>query len=246
MSNRQLSQQVLNPTAAPANGKPSAIPLREQRLEQYRHVAEEGVQNNPFQVGLRMLCGQLCAHAGRSGGPLRSVGITSCHAAEGRTTIALHLAALAAESRKVSYLSANAPRGQVQQAMREALQWAAHHSNGNGRQVKSGVPGAIPTLATATPHASGRPAFDETSNLLQSLFAEFDLVVVDLPPLGVASVLEWAPLLDGVVLVVEAERVRWQTAAREIATLEQAGGQVLGTVINKRRDYIPQWLYHRL
>ena len=87
---------------------------------------------------------------------------------------------------------------------------------------------------------------EETRCLLQSLAAKFDLLIVDLSPLDVAGALEWATLLDGIVIVVEAERVRWQMAARSIAVLEQAGGNVLGTVINKRRDYVPQWLYHRI
>ena len=70
--------------------------------------------------------------------------------------------------------------------------------------------------------------------------------MLDLPPLDSTNVLDWAPLLDGVVLVIESERVRWQVAARGIELLEQAGSQVLGTVINKQQEYIPQWLYQRL
>jgi Mrp family chromosome partitioning ATPase len=64
--------------------------------------------------------------------------------------------------------------------------------------------------------------------------------------LDCTGVLDWAPLVDGVVLVVESERVRWQVAARGIELLEQAGTQVLGTVINKQREYIPEWLYQQL
>jgi protein-tyrosine kinase len=51
---------------------------------------------------------------------------------------------------------------------------------------------------------------------------------------------------DGIVLVVEAETTRGPVAQAAIETIERFGGKVLGIVFNKRRLYIPRWIYRRL
>jgi Mrp family chromosome partitioning ATPase len=52
--------------------------------------------------------------------------------------------------------------------------------------------------------------------------------------------------LDGVLLVVAAERVRWPVARRFVTSLQRAGGKPLGVVMNKQRRHIPDWLYRTL
>ena len=51
---------------------------------------------------------------------------------------------------------------------------------------------------------------------------------------------------DGVVVVMEAEATRGPVARATIETIERFGGKVLGLVFNKRRFYIPRWIYRRL
>jgi protein-tyrosine kinase len=75
----------------------------------------------------------------------------------------------------------------------------------------------------------------------------FDLIIVDAPPAtrfpdgpGIAS------QVDGVVLVVEAERTRWPVAQSVRDKIIKSGGNLIGIVFNKRRFYIPAWLYKRL
>ncbi len=81
----------------------------------------------------------------------------------------------------------------------------------------------------------------------ESLQNRFDLIIVDSPPatrfpdgLGMVS------SVDGVVLVVEAERTRWPVALNVKQKVLASGGKILGIVFNKRRYYIPRWLYKRL
>jgi protein-tyrosine kinase len=75
----------------------------------------------------------------------------------------------------------------------------------------------------------------------------FDLIIVDAPPasrfpdgLGIAS------QVDGVVLVVEAEKTRWPVARSARDKILKSGGNIIGIVFNKRKFYIPTWLYKRL
>jgi len=53
-----------------------------------------------------------------------------------------------------------------------------------------------------------------------------------------------APLVDGVVLVVEANRTRRDQIRFAERTIESAGGRILGHVLNKRTYAIPGW-FHR-
>jgi protein-tyrosine kinase len=102
---------------------------------------------------------------------------------------------------------------------------------------------------------AGRPAGSPTSILglaplkaaIEQFRARFDWVVVDGPPITVysdAAIL--APLVDGVVLVVEAEKTRWEVVSQAKRTLEESGGRILGAVLNRQRFHIPPALYGRL
>ena len=243
----RMSKQVSDKRALPNGEVPPLALVGVRKSERPKTPPTEATDDDPFHAGIRALFGQLCSCNSRAGGPLRSLGVTSCYRHEGKSTVAAHLAAVAVESRHVVYFDANAPRPLVHHAMQDV----ARRGIGpvNGAQLKSETlrqPRIVPTAVLPSRGNAGHPTIDETRDLLQALTGEFDLLIVDLPPLDAAGALEWAPLLDGTLLVVEAERVRWQVAARGIALLEQAGGHVLGTVINKRRDYIPPWLYRRL
>jgi capsular exopolysaccharide synthesis family protein len=99
---------------------------------------------------------------------------------------------------------------------------------------------------------SGRPAGSPSTILglpalkaaLEQFRARFDWVILDGPPVTVysdAAIL--APLVDGVVLVVEAERTRWEVASQAKRTIEESGGRILGAVLNRRRYHIPPALY---
>jgi hypothetical protein len=75
----------------------------------------------------------------------------------------------------------------------------------------------------------------------------FRYVLIDCPSLKEsADVLAIAPLVDGVLLIVEANR----TSKRQVTYLEQtvegAGGKILGHILNRRTYKIPSWLFRRL
>ena len=76
---------------------------------------------------------------------------------------------------------------------------------------------------------------------------QFDHVVIDAPPLDEApgsAVL--AGKVDGVILLVDAQRTRRKIALRAKQRIESAGGNVIGCVLNRRRYHLPRWLYDRL
>jgi protein-tyrosine kinase len=98
--------------------------------------------------------------------------------------------------------------------------------------------------STSTPEIFDSPRFE---SFWRELRDRFDLILIDSPPLTVSpDGLAIASRVDGVVMVLEAEKTRWQTAQNVKDNITKVGGNVLGIVLNKRRYYIPQVIYNLL
>jgi len=83
--------------------------------------------------------------------------------------------------------------------------------------------------------------------VLDQLRAHFDFVVFVLPPANVygdASIL--GPRLDAALIVIEADRTRIPEVERTRRNLERVGVKVVGSVLNRRRNYIPAFLEEML
>ena len=88
---------------------------------------------------------------------------------------------------------------------------------------------------------------DGLREAMEQLRSMFDWIVIDGPAVTVysdASVL--AGVADEAILVVRAERTRWEVADQAKRMLERSGLHVLGSILNRRRYYIPKMLYERL
>jgi Mrp family chromosome partitioning ATPase len=80
-----------------------------------------------------------------------------------------------------------------------------------------------------------------------TLRERFDLVLIDGAPATVLSdSIALSRKVDGVVLVIGAESTRWPVAKSVQQQIAHAGGRMLGAVLNKRRYYIPEFIYNRL
>jgi capsular exopolysaccharide synthesis family protein len=85
------------------------------------------------------------------------------------------------------------------------------------------------------------------SKLLQKAVDKFDYVILDSAPISRFSDSQAiCSLVDGTLLVIEAGKTRHQVALKAKKDLEDAGGNLLGIVLNKRKYYIPEWIYRRL
>ena len=82
---------------------------------------------------------------------------------------------------------------------------------------------------------------------LQRTHAWFDFVILDAPPaIGFSEAKVICQKVDGVVLVLGSGTTRRQVALKAKREVEEAGGKVLGVVLNRRKFYIPTWIYERL
>jgi capsular exopolysaccharide synthesis family protein len=82
---------------------------------------------------------------------------------------------------------------------------------------------------------------------LKRMRERFHYVIIDAPP--VTSFTDAQIIgcrVDGVVLIFESGKTRRQVALKAIKDIEATGGKLLGVVVNKRKYYIPKWVYKRL
>ncbi|MCR8670845.1 polysaccharide biosynthesis tyrosine autokinase [Agrococcus sp. HG114] len=81
---------------------------------------------------------------------------------------------------------------------------------------------------------------------LDAAAATYETVIIDSPPvLTVADSNLLAPLVDGVVIVVDSSKTRRPQLARTIRSLEAAGGRIIGIVLNKSRPRRGSDVYYR-
>jgi cellulose biosynthesis protein BcsQ len=82
---------------------------------------------------------------------------------------------------------------------------------------------------------------------LKALRWNFDYVLIDCPSTAVsADATTFASVVDGIAVVVKAGQTRRRQIQRSQQTIENAGGNFLGFVLNQRQYPVPNWLYRRL
>jgi len=190
---------------------------------------------------------------GESGEPV-TVAITSCEAGEGVTTLASNLAASLAKDEEVEVLliDGNSSDKGVQKYLREKNLTAV------SRMPEDTVPTAWPVhqatenlgvlSAKKQKNTDGIDTFFHGVNgSLDMAKEKYQFIILDCPPIRrMYSSLNLFRKVDGVILVIEAEKARYEVIEREVTMLKEAGANILGTVLNKRRFPIPKFIYRRL
>ncbi len=88
---------------------------------------------------------------------------------------------------------------------------------------------------------------DSSSDLWVHIRQKFDMIVIDAAPIDTSDKgLESCAAVDGVVMVVEAEKTRSYVLSNLKEQIVHNGGNLLGVVFNKQHHYIPKWLYNIL
>ncbi len=82
---------------------------------------------------------------------------------------------------------------------------------------------------------------------LAELRGAYDYILIDCPALKEGrDVFSLAPLVDGVILVVEASKTRTEQILHAERSIDFARGKLIGHILNKRTFTVPEWLYKRL
>ncbi|MBX7256422.1 MAG: hypothetical protein K1Y02_08675 [Candidatus Hydrogenedentes bacterium] len=76
---------------------------------------------------------------------------------------------------------------------------------------------------------------------------QYDIILIDSRPFtdGMDAAL-LSPVADGTILIVDAGSSRWQVVRNAVDQVVSQRGTLLGVVLNKRKHYIPNFIYRRL
>lgn len=86
--------------------------------------------------------------------------------------------------------------------------------------------------------------FTNEHDMWEPLRQKFSFILVSSSPVNeTVDGLALSSKVDGVVLVVEAEKTSSHVAKKVKEKITQAGGNLLGMVFNKQKFYIPSWVY---
>lgn len=101
----------------------------------------------------------------------------------------------------------------------------------------------FPLSANGTaPSSWWHASMDHRRQSIDRLRAGFQYVIFDCPAILEGSeALGIAELVDGILLVVEADRTLREDVAAAESQIESAGGRIYGTVLNKVQPGMPEW-----
>jgi succinoglycan biosynthesis transport protein ExoP len=171
---------------------------------------------------------------------IRSLMLTSASPSEGKSTISAHLAvANAQRGRKTLLIDADLRRPSIHRHF--SMPNTKGLSNFLNHEVdwKSLVVNSLetPHLDIITAGPSSRRAADlvgsELTELLEAASTEYDLVILDTPPLlGFSEPLQMATAVDGVLIVALAGETNRKALATAVTTLRRLRVNLLGVVLN--------------
>ena len=225
---------------SPRYAQSRSVHLDPSRLQANRCVGlmPEAAESNYYKV-LRIQLGQRLKERGWN-----CVMITSVRAGEGKTVTAINLAAMFAREFDQTVLLVDCDL--ARQPIQHRLGYA--HDKGLVDYVLDGCPLeriiVWPNIEKLTLISGGRTLPDATELLtsprVRDLIGEMKhryadrLIFFDLPPLlGSADALAFAPLVDGIVIVVEKGRTPLPDINKAVGLVPQE--KVMGLVLNQRR-----------
>jgi Mrp family chromosome partitioning ATPase len=179
--------------------------------------------------------------------PFRCVGIVSATPGEGKTTVALGLAAALADApnRRVLLVESDFRRPTIENYLglprTEGLsEWLG--GSGISVPVRRAAPHGFWLLSAGIAAQSGQDALaaDRMTALLETAREQFDDVVVDCPPLApVADSVMLQDLLDGFLLVVRSRHAPRELVLQAVSHLKPE--RVGGIVFNDQEDVLPAY-----
>ncbi|MCG2722945.1 MAG: CpsD/CapB family tyrosine-protein kinase [Thermodesulfovibrionales bacterium] len=190
----------------------------------------------------------------RQNRPIQSLLVTSAEHGEGKTTVASTLAvALAMKGRaSVLLIDANIRTPNIHELLGLDL------SNGFIDFIGGRADMISLIKDTAYPHlkvmTAGKLDAENTIPLLSAMPSDtkkaiekdFEWVIYDTSPVNSSpETLLTITLADYVILVIRAEKTRWQSVEKAKGVLESVGANILGAVLNSQKNYIPRVLYER-
>ena len=224
-----VAAPLLEGDPSPAVSAPAPI-FSKKRAQTQRRLYDEAV---------RMLWSSYQLASAERG--IRSLLVTSAMPEEGKTTITTRLAAInATHGRRTLLIDADLRRPSAHRQTQVTLcpglaEVSRGESSWRNAVVQSGLEPQLDVLPAGV--ASARSC-DEMMQLLPRILAEaaadYDLILVDGPPLlAFADPLHMASAVDGVLVVVCAEKTNRRAIGLMLQTLKRVRANLIGIALNR-------------
>lgn len=184
-------------------------------------------------------------------GRLRSVAITSALHSEGKSTTSAQLArSMAQVGKKVLLVEADMRRPTMHKTFDVAVTPGLADVLQGGHPYKDAIvaldpPGLFLIPAGPATHRAADLISVGFSTMLAKLSREFDLVLIDCPPvLGAAEAQEIAGTADGVLMVIKASGTSGKAVSAALSSLLRSRAHVIGMVMNQVRKSDSNYGYY--
>lgn len=207
--------------------------------------AVEAIPELPEDVVREMTALRMTLESALVGRSPRTVMLVSAQRGEGTSTVAAQFASVLARDgrQRVLLMDLNARRPSP----------FVEGPDGSGSDIQR-IPsaGGETTLLDVLPvpevaRTAGLIAAPAAREWLEAVSSGYDWIVLDGPPvLEAPDAPSLAAIADGVVVVIEAGRTKRPVLHRATDLLRKARAQLVGSVLNRRRLEIPEFLYRRI
>ena len=189
--------------------------------------------------------------------PLKKLLITSPSPNDGKSTIAANLAIVLAQAgKKVLVIDLDLRKPTVHKKFGvENIKGFTNFLLGDAKledivKTVAGIPNLyILTSGPLPPNPAELLGSQKMKKILEQLKDEYDVVVIDSPPvIPVTDAALLASIVDGVVLVLSQGQTRIDMAQKAVEQLKNVGARILGTVLNNVNtnggSYYYYYYYH--
>ena len=187
--------------------------------------------------------------------PIKTLLITSTGPGEGKSTVAVNLAAVMAQGeRKVVLVDTDLRRPSVHRFLsipnRKGLTDLFRDQTKLASVISSwgNPPIAVITSGGLPPNPTELLESEKMTRILNELKEKSDIIILDSPPTIVADAIAMSMKMDGVLLVIEPGKTKIGAAQVLMEQLNRAGARILGVVLNpisrKRMHYYSKYHYY--
>ena len=182
----------------------------------------------------------------------QSLLITSCNPGEGKTTTAAVIASslVARGAKNILLVDAHIRKPRLHQLFgfnnADGLAEVALNHSPWQETIRLYGDSNLHILCAGQTSESALQVFrsPQFASSLEEWKEHYDCVIFDGPPfLGASECAYIAPMFQGVLLVLACEQTRWELASLVKSKIETVNGKVLGCILNRRKYYIPKFLY---
>ncbi|MBK5290922.1 MAG: CpsD/CapB family tyrosine-protein kinase, partial [Acidobacteriia bacterium] len=185
---------------------------------------------------------------------LKTMLVTSASPSEGKSTIAIHLAvAHAQQHHRTLIIDGDLRRPSVHKRLNIPNTHGLSDILLSGESWRNAIqtPPGIPDLdiipaGSANPRRAADQLGKRLEQILDEVASEYDLIIVDAPPLlGFPEPLQMAACVDGVVVVARAGQTSRRAVGSVLATLNRLRANTIGLILNEvTRDISHSYYYY--